>query len=67
MTEDQVERYRQTAEEALQQLDWCIGYLDGIGKKKIAGQLARNREYIRQILMDEAAESLPSEVTAAEN
>ena len=27
--EDEVERYRQASEDALQQLDWCIGYLHG--------------------------------------
>ena len=64
MTEDQGERYRQAAEDALQQLDWCIGYLHGIHKGKISRQLARNRAYIRRNLMQEAAEPLPSEVTA---
>ena len=30
--EDEVERYRRASEDALQQLDWCIGYLHGSGK-----------------------------------
>jgi hypothetical protein len=63
MTPDQGERYRQAAEDALQQLDWCIGYLHGIRKGTISSQLARNRRYIRQNLMREAAEPLPSEAT----
>lgn len=63
MTEDQGQRYRQAAEDALQQLDWCIGYLHGIQKAKISRQLAKNRAFIRRTLMKEAAESLPSEVT----
>ena len=64
MTEDQGDRYRQAAEGALQQLDWCIGYLHGIHKVRISRQLSRNRAYIRRTLMRQAAESLPSEVTA---
>ena len=62
-SKDQGERYRDAAEDALQQLDWCIGYLHGIRKGRISRQLARNRAYIRRNLMLEAAESLPSEVT----
>ena len=58
------QRYRQAAEDALQQLDWCIGYLHGIRKAKISRQLAKNRAFIRRNLMDEAHEPLPSEVTA---
>lgn len=64
MTEDQGERYRQAAEDALQQLDWCIGYLHGIRKGRICRVLARNRSYIRQNLMHRPAESVPSEVTS---
>jgi hypothetical protein len=63
MTPDQGKRYRQAAEDALQQLDWCIGYLHGIHKGTISRQLARNRRYIRLNLMQEAAEPLPSEAT----
>jgi hypothetical protein len=55
------ERYRQAAEDALGQLDWCIGYLHGIRKERISAQLARNRAYIRRELMDEADEPLPSQ------
>lgn len=61
MTENQGLEYRQAAEDALGQLDWCIGYLHGIGKRTITRQLARNRAYIRRNLMQEAAEPLPSE------
>lgn len=63
MPHDERERYRQAAEDALQQLDWCIGYLHGIRKNKISAQLARNRSYIRRALLREATEPLPSEVT----
>jgi hypothetical protein len=60
---NETERYRQAAEDALQQLDWCIGYLHGIRKQKISARLARNRACIRRNLMREADEPLPSQVT----
>lgn len=41
-------------------LDWCIGYLVGSHKDKIASQLARNRAYIREQLMHEPAEPVPT-------
>ena len=64
MANNQADRYRQAAEDALGQLDWCIGYLHGIKKTKISTQLARNRSYIRRNLMQEAHEPLPTEVTS---
>ena len=48
------ERYRRAAEDALQQLDWCIGYLHGSNKSKIAAGLSRNRAYIRRELLNRA-------------
>jgi hypothetical protein len=63
MINDEGRRYRQAAEDALQQLDWCIGYLHGIKKGRISTQLAKNRSYIRRHLMREAQEPLPTEVT----
>ncbi|MGH2927469.1 MAG: hypothetical protein ACRDL8_04645 [Solirubrobacteraceae bacterium] len=64
MARDETERYRQAAEDALQQLDWCIGYLHGIRKSKISTQLAKNRSHIKRDLMHEAAEPVPTEVTS---
>ena len=61
---DEVERYRQAAEDALQQLDWCIGYLHGIRKTNISTQLAKNRAHIKRHLMHEATQPTPSEVTS---
>ena len=61
---DDTERYRKAAEDALQQLDWAIGYLHGIGKTSVSRSLARNRSYIRQHLMGEAEESLPTQETS---
>ena len=31
--EDKLERYRQASEDALEQLDWCIGYCTAAGKR----------------------------------
>jgi hypothetical protein len=64
--QDECERYRRAAEDALQQLDWCIGYLHGIRKTRISRALARNRSHIRSALMDRAEEPLPSGVTDEE-
>ncbi len=64
MARDESDRYRRAADDALQQLDWCIGYLHGIRKTQISRQLAKNRSYIRQSLMKEAAEPVPAEVTS---
>ena len=43
--------YRRAAEVALQQLDWCIGYLHRTGKTRASRALARNRSFIRSKLM----------------
>jgi hypothetical protein len=64
MTQDQAERYRQAAEDALEQLDWCIGYFHGARKGSISARLAQNRSYIRQNLMHQPAEPVPSEATS---
>jgi hypothetical protein len=63
--DDEAERYRRAAEDALQQLDWCIGYLTGIRKTNIARMLANNRAYIRRTLLDQATESTPTESDAS--
>ncbi|MGZ6644701.1 MAG: hypothetical protein ACXVFT_23090 [Solirubrobacteraceae bacterium] len=61
--DDEVRRYRRAAEDALQQLDWCIGYLHGIRKADISKALAKNRAYIRTELLREAEEPLPAQQT----
>jgi hypothetical protein len=43
----EIERYREAAMRALDQLEWVVGYLYEIRKPKIARAIARNR---RQIL-----------------
>jgi hypothetical protein len=62
--QDETDRYRQAAEDALQQLDWTIGYLHGIRKTEISKALAKNRSYIRKRLMGEAEEPLPAQQTS---
>jgi hypothetical protein len=46
--DDDVRRYREAAEETLNQLDWCVGYLYRIRKPEIARVLERNRSSIRR-------------------
>jgi hypothetical protein len=60
---DELERYRQAAEDALQQLDWCIGYLHGIRKVGISRALARNRAFIRTRLLERPEEPVPAQNT----
>jgi hypothetical protein len=64
MAQDETDRYRQAAQDALEQLDWCIGYLHGIHKTKISSQLARNRAHIKRDLLQQAEEPVPSQVTS---
>jgi hypothetical protein len=59
----EIERYRQAAEDALQQLDWCIGYLHGIRKTDVSRTLAKNRSYIRRQLLGREEQALPAQTT----
>jgi hypothetical protein len=61
--QDEADRYRQAAEDALQQLDWTIGYLHGIRKTDISKALARNRSAIRRNLLQVYDEGVPTEQT----
>ena len=63
--EKEADRYRKAAEDALQQLDWTIGYLHGIRKGNIAAVLAQNRSVIRRDLMDRDEQPLPTQHTTA--
>jgi hypothetical protein len=63
--------YRRAAEDSLQLLDWCIGYLHGIRKTEISRMLARSRGQIRSNLLsagpepDETGDQpLPSDETS---
>ena len=59
----ETERYRRAAEDALQQLDWCIGYLHGLRKVDISRALAKNRSYIRTQLLDRSEQPTPTQQT----
>jgi hypothetical protein len=61
--ERELEQYRQATEDALQQLDWCIGYLHGCGKRGIANALSGNRSYTRRHIMQRPEEPVPTQVT----
>ena len=61
--QDEADRYRKAAEDALQQLDWAIGYLHGIRKTDISRALAKNRSYIRRRPMDQPEEPMPGPQT----
>jgi hypothetical protein len=61
---DEKDRYRRAAEDALQQLDWCIGYLHGLRKVEISRALAKNRSYIRKKLLDESEQPDPAQQTS---
>jgi hypothetical protein len=57
---EEVERYRSAAEDALQQLDWCIGYLAGSNKGQVAKVLSANRAHIRRTYLRRADQHTPS-------
>lgn len=59
-SDGEADRYRQAATDALEMVDWCIGYMVGARKEGIATALARNRKYIREQLMQEPAEPVPT-------
>ena len=61
--QDEADRYRKAAEDALQQLDWAIGYLHGIRKTEISKSLAKNRSYIRKQLMGRSEQPMPGQQT----
>jgi phage shock protein A len=57
--EEEVDRYRTATEDALQQLDCCIGYFVGSNKKGLAKSLGSNRSCIRKHLLKMPAQPLP--------
>jgi hypothetical protein len=62
--QEEADRYRKAAEDALQQLDWAIGYLHGIRKVEISKALAKNRSYIREQLMGRSEQPMPGQQTS---
>jgi hypothetical protein len=57
------ERYKRALDDVFQQLDWCIGYLHGIRKTEIASVLSKNRSYIKEQLLHQPDEAMPSSTT----
>ena len=57
---EEVERYRSAAEDALQQLDWCIGYFAGTKNSKVAQALSANRAHIRRQYLKRAEQATPA-------
>jgi hypothetical protein len=49
--DEEARRYQRAAEDALVQLEWCIGYLHGIGETKVSRALSRSHSSIRSALM----------------
>lgn len=45
-TKNELERYKSAADHVFRQLDWCVSYLQGIGKDKLARALKQNRNVI---------------------
>jgi len=62
---DDLELYRRAADDALQQVDWYIGYLHAIGKQGEAQMLGRNRQTIRTQLLNRKAEPVPAGANSA--
>jgi hypothetical protein len=62
--QEEADLYRKAAEDALQQLDWAIGYLHGIHKVGVSKALAKNRSYIRRQLMGRSEEPMPTQETS---
>jgi hypothetical protein len=62
---DELERYRRASEDALEQLDWCIGYLHAIGKSAASQVLGHNRNTIRTHLLNRAAQPVPAGPTTS--
>ena len=60
---NEADRYRQAATDALQQLDWAIGYLHGIHKVEISRALGRNCSVIRRHMLSDSEQPLPAQQT----
>jgi hypothetical protein len=56
----EVDKYRTASEDALQQLDWCIGYFTGCNKSRLAKSLGANRAYIRRHLLHREEAGMPA-------
>jgi|tagenome__1003787_1003787.scaffolds.fasta_scaffold20937113_4 hypothetical protein len=57
----EVQRWHRAAEDAFEQLGWAIGYLHGIGKHGEARMLAGNRRVIRERVLGQSGQPLPTD------
>ena len=57
---EEVDKYRTATEDALQQIDWCIGYFVGSNRSRIAKSLGANRSYIRRHLLNRPDNGAPT-------
>jgi hypothetical protein len=57
---EETDRYRTAAEDAMQQLDWCIGYFAGSHKSPIARALGANRAQIRRQFLRRPEQAVPT-------
>ena len=60
----ELERYKTALSHAFQQLDWCIGYFQGIRKPRIARALSQNRMHIAGDIAGEQETQLPTQSDA---
>lgn len=57
---DELVRFRRAPEDTLAQVDWCIGFLHGVGKHTGARTIAQNRVTIGPVLINRASEPVPA-------
>jgi len=57
---EEVDKYRTATEDALQQLDWCIGYFSASKNRTVARSLGANRAYIRRNVLKRSEQALPT-------
>lgn len=56
----ELDRYRSAAQDTLEQVDWCIGYLTAQKVAGAAAMLRQNRAHIRTDLLGRAEQPLPA-------
>lgn len=56
----EAERFMQAAEDALEELGWCVNYLRVNRKSQLSARLAKNRDQIKRQLMREPGQPVPS-------
>lgn len=57
---EEVDRYRTATDDALQQINRCIGYLAATKQGRIASSLSVDLEHIRSNLLGRAPQSVPT-------